>query len=234
MHIDGGLIMWELSRAGTTKRLVFGACSSATQRNAKFDSVYKGAEVLGSNMTLEDQPDLPPIDLNSQEDAGGETDTDDESDESVDGFDFHSSEDEIEEFMVEHYIREQDSDDIQREHAELQQQYAAMVADDEARNAELEEMRQAVKRKLEEREEWTRIKRLRVSVEMAYEAMGVAVPLVEGGVAVDSTGDGGVTGGAQVSAAEVIAAMENFEEAVSNARRSLDDLTIHQQQMDEN
>ena len=135
--------------------------------------------------------------------------------------------------MVEHFIREQDSEDIQREHADLQQRYAAMVAEDQARKAELDEMRQAVKRKLEEKDEWNRLKRLRVSVELAYEAMGVAVPLVEGGVAVDSSGDGGVAGGAQVSAEEVITAVENFEQAVTNARRSLDELSIHQQQMGE-
>ena len=185
-------------------------------------------------MTLENQPNLPPIDINNQEDVGDETDTDDDESDSGSGFDFHSSEDEIEEYMVAHYIREQDSEDLEHENADLQRQYAVMVAEDQARKAELDEMRQAVKRKLEERDEWIRLKRLRVSVELAYEAMGVAVPLVEGGVAVDSSGDGGETGGAQVSAAEVITAMENFEEAVSNARRSLDDLTIHQQQMDEN
>ena len=91
-------------------------------------------------------------------------------------------------------------------------------------------MRQAVKRKLEEREEWNKVKRLRVSIELAYEAMNVVTPLVEGGVA---AGDGGVAGGAtrgdQVPAAEVVAAIENFEEAASNARKCLEDLTIHQQ-----
>ena len=188
-----------------------------------------------SNMAQEDQPDRPPIDLGSQEDGGNgnETDTDDESDESVDGFDFHSSEDEIEEFMVEHFIREEDTEELQREHANLQQRYAVMVAEDQARGAVLDEMRQALKRKLEEREEWNQLKRLRVSVELAYDAMGVAVPLVEGGVAVNPLGNRGVTGGAQVSAEEVIAAVGNFEEAVINARRSLAELTIQQQQMDE-
>ena len=92
-------------------------------------------------MTLEDQPNLPPIDLNSQEAVGDDTDTDEESNESVDGFDFHSSEDEIEEYMVEHYMNEQDSEDIQREHADLQQRYAVMVAEDQARKAELDEMK---------------------------------------------------------------------------------------------
>ena len=105
-----------------------------------------------------------------------------------------------------------------------------MVAEDQAREAVLEDMKQAVKRKLEEREEWIKVKRLRVSIELAYEAMNVVTPLVEGGVAARDGGvAGGATGGDQVPAAEVIAAMENFEEAASNARKCLEDLTIHQQ-----
>ena len=49
-----------------------------------FGSVYESAEALRSKMTLENQPNLPPIDLNSQEAVGDDTDTDEESNESVD------------------------------------------------------------------------------------------------------------------------------------------------------
>ena len=194
-------------------------------------------------MPSEDQPNLPPIDLNGQDVEEEDTDTDgDESDGSESGFDFHSSEDEFEDYMVAHYMREQDSEDLQRENADLQRQMEAVAADGEAVAVELEETRQAVKRKLQEREEWARIKRLRVAVELAYDAMGVAVPLVEGGVsapsaeggvALDSPGGWGATGGAQVTVAEVLTAMGDFEEAAAEARRCLDDLTIYQQHMDE-
>ena len=185
-------------------------------------------------MAAGDQPDLPPIDFNHQEVFDDESDTDDESDESsMDGFDIETDE-EVEEYMVETLIAEQDSDDIRTEHADLQRRHAEMVEEDRANKVALEERRQAVKRKLAEREEWFRLKRLRTSVESAYEAMNEASPLIDGGGAVGSVGDGGVAGGAQPSAAEVVAAMERFETAVLTARRSLNELTLHQQKMDEN
>ena len=140
--------------------------------------------------------------------------------------------DEIEDYMVQHYMNEQDHDDLVRENAELQRQHEEMVADDVARATELEELRQALKRKLHEREVWIQIKRLRVSVEQAYEAMGIAVPLVEEGVAIGPSGDRGATGSDGPTAAEVVAAVDNFEEATAEARRCLDDLNIHQQHMD--
>ena len=34
--------------------------------------------------------------------------------------------------MVEHYMNEQDSEDIQREHSDLQRQYEELVAEDQA------------------------------------------------------------------------------------------------------
>ena len=82
----------------------------------------------------------------------------------------------------------------------------------------------ALKRELDEKEQREKVKRLRISVEQAYEAMNVVTPLVEGGVAVENVG---VTGGDRAPAAEIIAAMQNFEEATSNARKCLEDLTIH-------
>ena len=187
-------------------------------------------------MTWNDQPNLPPVDLNDLENAGGEpeTDTDDESSGSESGFEFNSSEDEISEDIFQHYVREQDHDDLVQENEDLQRQQAAMIADGEAIEKEKDELKQAIKRKLQEREEWTRIKRLRVSIQEAYEAMGIAVPLVEGGVATGPPGDEGATGGDRASAEEVVAAMNNFEEAAAEARRCLDDLTLYQSQMDEN
>ena len=71
-------------------------------------------------------------------------------------------------------------------------------------------------------------------MELAYEAMDVASPLIDGGGAVGSVGDGGVTDGAQPSAADVVAAFERFEAAVLTARERLTELTLHQQQLDEN
>ena len=187
-------------------------------------------------MTWNDQPNIPPVDFSDLEDAGGEpeTDTDEESSGSESGFEYNSSEDEISEDIVQHYIAEQDHDDLVQENEDLQRQHAAIAADAEAIDKEKNELKQAIKRKLQEREEFTRFKRLRVAIREAYEAMGIAAPLVEGGIATGPSNDGGATGSGQASTEEAVTAMSNFEEAAAEARRCLDDLQLYQSQMDEN
>ena len=173
-------------------------------------------------MTRSDQPNLPPVDLSDLENFGREpeTESEDESSGSESGFEFESG-DEISEDIFQHYVDEQDHDDLVQENEDIRRQYAAIAADAEAIEKEKQELKQAIKRKLQEREEFTKIKRLRVAITDAYEAMGIAVPLVEGGA----------TGSGRAASEEAIAAMSNFEVAADEARRCLDDLTLFQDQM---
>ena len=176
-------------------------------------------------MTLDDQPGLDPVDLSDLENFGREpeTESEDESSGSESGFEFESG-DEISEDIFQHYVDEQNHDDLVKENEAVQRQYATIAADAEAIEKEKQELKQAIKRKLQEREEFIKIKRLRVAITDAYEAMGVAVPLVEGGA----------TGSDRAASEEVVAAMSNFEVAADEARRCLDDLTLFQDQMDDN
>ena len=73
----------------------------------------------------------------------------------------------------------------------------------------------APKRRLGEETQREKVKQLRISIERAYKAMDLAVSLIEGV---------GVTGNGQASTAEKIAAMQEFENTMSNARRCLEDL----------
>ena len=180
-------------------------------------------------MTFNDQPNIPPVDLSDLENAGGEpeTDTDEESSGSESGFEFESSEDEISEDIVAHYMAEQDHDDLAQENLDLNRQNEALDAVVEAVNKEKNEAKQALKRKMQEREEFTRFKRLRTAIREAYEFMGIATPLIEGG-----TG-GSVTGSGQAPLEEKVVAVTNFEQATAEARRCLDALRLYQSQMDE-
>ena len=115
------------------------------------------------------------------------------------------------------------------------------MEEDRVAKVALEEVKEAVKRKLEEREELIKLKRLRMSVQLAYEAMDEVAPLVDGAgtVSAGSVGGGRVADsssqdGAQPSGIDVVAAFERFETAVLTAREKLTELTLHQQQLDEN
>ena len=117
-------------------------------------------------MPATDQPEQPPM-------APQGADTSDEGSEdesSVDGFDVRSDE-EIEDYMTETIIGQRDSEDLQAEHDALQLQWADVLEEERVAKAALEEVREAVKRKLGEREELIKLKRLRMSVQLAYEAM---------------------------------------------------------------
>ena len=124
-------------------------------------------------------------------------------------------------------MAEQDHDDLAQENLDLNRQNEALDAVIEAVKKEKNEAKQALKRKMQEREEFTCFKRLRTAIREAYEAMGVATPLIEGG-----TG-GSVTGSGQAPPEETVIAVTNFEEATAVARRCLDDLRLYQSQMDE-
>ena len=68
-----------------------------------------------------------------------------------------------------------------------------------------------------------------MAIRDAYEFMGVAAPLIEGG-----TG-GNMTGSDQAPVEEKVAAVTNFQKATAEARRCLEDLRLYQSQMmDEN
>ena len=189
-------------------------------------------ELSSDAMTFNDQPNIPPVDLSDLGNAGGgpETDTDDSDEESSgseSGFEFDSSEDEISEDIVAHYMAEQDHDDLAQENLDLHRQNEALDVVVEAVNKEKNEAKQALKRKMQEREEFTRFKRLRTAIREAYEFMGIATPLIEGG-----TG-GSVTGSGQAPLEEKVVAVTNFEKATAEARRCLDDLHLYRSQMDE-
>ena len=175
-------------------------------------------------MAFDDQPNAHPIDL---EDDGPETESDDDSDEdssgSESGFEYNSG-DEISEDIFNHYTAEQDAADLVQENLELQRQNEALDVIVEATKREKEQWKQAVKRKSQEIEEFSRIKRLRVAIRDAYEFMGIAAPLIEG-----------ATGSDQVPIEENFEAVSNFQRATEEARRCLQDLRLHQSQMvDEN
>ena len=130
-------------------------------------------------MPATDQPAQPPLDPHREvdsedeheEDASDEGSEDEES--SVDGFDVREGE-EIEDYMTETLIGQRDSEDLEAEHAALKLQWAEVLKEDQMAKAALEEAREAVKRKLEEREELIKLKRLRMSVQLAMEAMDEA------------------------------------------------------------
>ena len=179
-------------------------------------------------MTFNDQP--PPVDLSDLGNAGSgpETDTDDSDEESSgseSGFEFVSSEDEISEEITAHYMAEQDSDDLAQENLDLNRQNEALDVVVEAVRKEKNEAKQALKRKMQEREEFTRFKRLRTAIREAYEFMGIATPLIEGGAG------GSVTRSGQAPLEEKVVAVTNFEKATAEARRCLDDLRLYQSQM---
>ena len=146
-----------------------------------------------------------------------EDETEDEEEE--DGFLFESG-DEISEDIFFHYVAEQDFEDLQKENEAARKQYDEVAAQAEAIEEEKQELKRAIKRKLEQREEFA-TKRLRVAIAVAYEARNIAVPLVEGDV----------TGSDRAAPEDVVAAVSNFELAADNARRCLDDLTLIQDQM---
>ena len=176
-------------------------------------------------MTLEDQPNAP-VDLSDLENDASEPETDsgEESSEDESGFLFLSDEDEVSEEMVAHFIAEQEHDDLVQESLELDRQNEVLDVVIEAVKRERDEARQALKRKMQEREEFTRFKRLRNAIRDAYDAMGVAAPLIEGQSA---------TGSGQAPPEATVTAVTDFEAATAEARRCLDDLRLLQSQMDE-
>ena len=176
-------------------------------------------------MTFNDQPNTPPIELVGGEPETESDDSDEESSDEESGFEFDSEVDEISEDIFNHYTDEQDHADLVQENLDLQQQNEALDVVVEATRKEKEQWKQAVKRKFQEREEFTRFKRLRVAIRDAYEFMGVAAPLIEGG-----TG-GSMTGSDQAPVEEKVAAVTNFQKATEEARRCLEDLRLYQSQM---
>ena len=187
-------------------------------------------ELSSDAMTFNDHP--PPVDLSDlgNADGGPETDWDDSDEDSSgseSGFEFDSDEDEVSEEIVAHYIAEQDHDDIVQENLELTRQNEALDVVKEAVRAEKNEAIQALKRKMEEREEFDRFKRLRVAIREAYRFMGIAAPLIEG----DASGS--VTGSGQAPLEEKAVAVTNFQMATAEARRCLEELHLYRDQMDE-
>ena len=181
-------------------------------------------ELIEHIMARGDHPNQDPDDLSDLENfvrdpETSEDETEDEEEE--DGFLFESG-DEISEDIFFHYVAEQDSEDLQKENEAARKQYDEVAAQAEAIEEEKQELKRAIKRKLEQREEFA-TKRLRVAIAVAYEARNIAVPLVEGDVA----------GSDRAAPEEVVAAVSNFELAAENARRCLDDLTLIQDQMED-
>ena len=176
-------------------------------------------------MAIEDQPNAPPIDLvDGEPETESEDDSDEDSSDSESGFEFESG-DEISEDIFNHYTDEQDTADLVQENLDLRRQNEALDVVVEATKREKEQWKQAVKRKSQELEEFSRVKRLRVAIRNAYEFMGIAAPLIEGGA----------TGSDQAPVEEKFEAVSNFQRATEEARRCLQDLRLYQSQMvDEN
>ena len=173
-------------------------------------------------MARGDHPNQDPVDLSDLENfvrdpETSEDETEDEEEE--DGFLFESG-DEISEDIFYYYVAEQNCEDLQKENEAIQKQHDEVAAQAEAIEEEKQELKRAIKRKLEQREEFA-TKRLRVAIAVAYEARNIAVPLFEG----DETGSD------RAAPEEVVTAVSNFELAAENARRCLDDLTLIQDQM---
>ena len=174
-------------------------------------------------MARGDHPNQDPVDLSDLENFGREPETESEDSDSdsgsESGFEFESG-DEISEDIFFHYVAERDHEDLLEENEAVQRQYDEIAAQAEAIEKEKQELKRAIKRKLEIREEFA-TKRLRAAVAGAYEAMNIAVPLFEGDAA----------GSDRAAPEDVVAAVSNFELAADNARRCLDDLTLIQDQM---
>ena len=172
-------------------------------------------------MAIEDEPNAPPINL---VDGGSESESDTDSDEdhsdTESGFEYETG-DEISEDIFNHFTDEQDTDDLIQENLDLRRQSEALDIVVEATMREKEQWKQAVKRKSQELEEFSRVKKLRVAIKNAYEFMGIAAPLIEGGA----------TGSEQAPMEEKFEAVANFQKATEEARRCLQDLRLYQSQM---
>ena len=181
-------------------------------------------ELIERIMACGDHPDQDPVDFSDLENFVRDPDTSEdetEDEEEEDGFLFESG-DEISEDIFYYYVAEQNCEDLQKENEAIQKQHDEVAAQAEAIEEEKQELKRAIKRKLEQREEFA-MKRLRVAVAIADEARNVAVPLLEG----DDTGSD------REAPEEVVAAVSNFELATEHARRCLDDLTLIQGQMED-
>ena len=175
-------------------------------------------------MACGDHPNQDPVDFSDLENFVRDPDTSEdetEDEEEEDGFLFESG-DEISEDIFYYYVAEQNCEDLQKENEAIQKQHDEVAAQAEAIEEEKQELKRAIKRKLEQREEFA-TKRLRVAIAIAHEARNVAVPLFEG----DDTGSD------REAPEEVVAAVSNFELATEHARRCLDDLTLIQGQMED-
>ena len=173
-------------------------------------------------MARGDHPNQDPVDLDDLENfvrdpETSEDETEDEEEE--EGFLFESG-DEITEDIFYYYVAEQNCEDLQKENEAITKQHDEIAARAEAIEEERQELRRAIKRKLEQREELA-TKRLRVALVIAHEARNVAIPLFEG----DETGSD------REAPEEVVAAVENFELATEHARQCLDGLRLIQDQM---
>ena len=197
----------------------------SVQSVQKTVSVCYTVELSGRTMTRGDHPNQDPIDLNDLENFTREPETESEDSDSdsgsESGFEFESG-DEISEDIFFHYVAERDHEDLLEEHEAIKRQAEEVAARAEAVEEERQEVKRAIKRKLEMREVLA-TKRLRLAVAGAYEAMNIAVPLFEGDAA----------GSDRAAPEEVVAAVTNFELAADNARRCLNDLTLIQDQMED-
>ena len=193
------------------------------QKSAK-NSGCCTVELIERIMARGDHPNQDPVDLDDLENfvrdpETSEDETEDEEEE--EGFLFESG-DEISEDIFYYYVAEQNCEDLQKENEAIQKQHDEIAAQAEAIEEEKQELRRAIKRKLEQREELA-TKRLRVALVIAHEARNVAIPLFEG----DETGSD------REAPEEVVAAVENFELATEHARQCLDGLRLIQDQMDD-
>ena len=103
-------------------------------------------------MTVSDHPTQPPPSPSPDVDS----EVEDEEDEvtSEEGEESEGDGEDAEDYTTETFIGQRDSEDIEAEHAALKRQWEEMLIEDQNNKAELEEVREAVKRKYEEREEW--------------------------------------------------------------------------------
>ena len=181
-------------------------------------------ELIERIMAHGDHPNQDPVDFSDLENFVRDPDTSEdetEDEEEEEGFLFESG-DEITEDIFYYYVAEQNCEDLQKENEAITKQHDEIAARAEAIEEERQELRRAIKRKLEQREELA-TKRLRVALVIAHEARNVAIPLFEG----DETGSD------REAPEEVVAAVENFELATEHARQCLDGLRLIQDQMDD-
>ena len=193
------------------------------QKSAK-NSGCCTVELIERIMARGDHPNQDPVDLDDLENfvrdpETSEDETEDEEEE--EGFLFESG-DEISEDIFYYYVAEQNCEDLQKENEAIQKQHDEVAAQAEAIEEEKQELKRAIKRKLEQREEFA-TKRLRVAIAIAHEARNAAIPLFEG----DETGSD------RAAPEEVVAAVENFELATEHARQCLDGLRLIQDQMED-